>query len=498
MGRMSDSPAAAALGLLAAWNDPTDGLALYDAYAADALLPLRLDVLPRRAIDRREFAYLIAAAARTRGGLTPPIEAPELGATHQDGDHAVLRVHARDLDLLIGCVREPDGWRAGWITLAPEGELPGYGAGLALALAETGVLAGARLYAPRGWLDAAYHRKHLRPAPELVVLPDARFGCQSSTQCCEGGFNIAVPAAAQALLDAVPWEHLAPQLAGTRLEPLPDGTLLLRRAHERCRFLEADKRCMLHAQFGFQPFPVCSSYPFEFTDTPDGVAVPASTACPSARRGLGPLVSDRQGDLHDRLALVGARPQPARFQLAPGRVVDWPTLRAAEADLQDALSRGDLALADRLYLGERALLARLGHDLPAHRPQAPADAPLHAWLAAFDEPLGFTQAAPPRSWRGAPQEDEWVAMLQNLMAAKVYTYEHDLLAAWHVAVFLGVAAMRGAGGDRLPDDRLWQLNRIFRHNSVFRMLGGDLQARAADPGFGVELLSLPGPVVHPA
>jgi Fe-S-cluster containining protein len=72
----------------------------------------------------------------------------------------------------------------------------------------------------------------------------------------------------------------------------PQGDLVLRHVEGACEFLEADGKCAIHAQLGFEAKPeACRRFPFFTTEGADGTRyVRASFACPTVVgcRGAGP------------------------------------------------------------------------------------------------------------------------------------------------------------------------------------------------------------------
>jgi Fe-S-cluster containining protein len=113
---------------------------------------------------------------------------------------------------------------------------------------------------------------------EQVVLPETRFGCIGSGDCCQSYHLGTLTDADLALLDRLPlreqFPHLEPPYWFERA--LRDGTTgrYLKTTDFRCVFLRDDCRCGLHAAFGAENKPsMCRTYPFEEYVTFDGAQV---------------------------------------------------------------------------------------------------------------------------------------------------------------------------------------------------------------------------------
>src|SRR5687767_6878770 len=113
---------------LAALRDPAAGEALYDSYAADAMLLLRGEGLPRHAVQRSDFAWSVAALARlrrTRDGepLRPALAEHRVLEVQDEGDRAMVCFEADEvlgaqaLKAAAGLVRDAGGWKVAWVTL---------------------------------------------------------------------------------------------------------------------------------------------------------------------------------------------------------------------------------------------------------------------------------------------------------------------------------------------------------------------------------------------
>lgn len=518
------------LGLL---DDPYAGKALHACYAAEARLAFKEDVVAAGEVGADAYAMGLAIAAMVHDELRPGVvrrpvlRDPVLVELAEEPDgrrvawyRATEAEEGQAVRIAVGYLREPDGaWRIGWLTLAPAIAAWSYAEGLVQALADFPFMVAAGLTVPRSWLDLAWHRLHGHPRPALSFLPEARFACHGSGACCVKGFATDIPAGAQALVDAIPWERHAPHLAGTRFERVDEVRVRLKQPDEDCRFLAADGRCRIHAIVGRSVFPACTSYPMSFQPTPEGVAVATSPACPSARANLGPPLADRTADLYMRLAMLGATPVPP-FRLEQDGEPDWEGYKAAEAALLALLDRADLPLARRLWLGSRwldhaaegvvptpAVLeaepAPTTHDPDGRRADLLAGFAAHVGLAAPDD--AASDDVPPDDARPGPArplpaaaEATLAGVLRNHLHAKTIAGKHGLRFAHHMGVLAYVlacwAAARHPSGTP-PERVFWQLGAALAHGKLRQAIEAqpELLAAVADPAFGAWLLGDPPP-----
>ena len=497
------TPAAAFDAYLAALADPAAG-GLLALYAPDA--PMFVD---GQVVEARNVAPTALAGASRR----PALQGVRLDAPTIADDQALAWFEATDaiagtpLTGVVGFARQPDGrWAIAFATLAPARRTWDWAFARAQAVAEAALAANGGLRTLRGWLDAAYHRRTLKPRPPLQLLPEARFRCHGDTACCDIEPMIVVPAAAQAVIDAIPWDRLGGPRPDTQLPALDGGRLLLKAQGDRCRFLDDERRCRIHKALGRQPLPACGAYPLRFTATPDGVAATLAMTCPSARNGLGPALDDDLEDLYERLLAVPELPTREKHHLAPGVAVPWETFQAAEATLLALLADADTPLVRRLWAGERWLLATLGYE-PEALPSADASyrAPARQLVDQLLK-LVAEDAIPSLDLRDADAPAMSPALtttLRNLLFSKHYSFPLDLLTAWRVGMLLAVAAIALEEGTPapMPKERLLRLHDPFFNSSVFRVLRPDdgamlkLVDALGDLTFGTAILAL---VLDPA
>jgi hypothetical protein len=361
--------------------------------------------------------------------------------------------------------------RVGWCTLATRVETWSYAGGLLQSLADYPWMRQTEPAMARALLDASYFRRYWRAPVKFTTLPDARFSCHMSTACCKHDFEITLPPEAQLLIDAMPWQTLAPHLSGTRLAQRPDGKLQLKALDETCRFLGTRGQCLVHQTLGRQPFGPCSVFPYAFAQTPDGIAVSLSPICGSTRLGLGVAPLDREDDLREKL--VQAEPRSVTvYRLAPQMEIPWESFRDVEKALCDCLAAEHLSMRRRLHIGTR-LLGALSRGEPVDmqhwlsEPQAEISGELReAIRGMLGRILAWDRAAlrtlpstiPSNLFKIEVRESPIVArILRYTVYSKVYSYPFDLTTAHNLLIVLCLLAivMQDASSGPLTD-LLWQ------------------------------------------
>lgn len=305
-----------------------------------------------------EAAHHSAVVAHDAGGL--PLAAialrrwtPDPGTADQGT--AVFELAIAGLTdapcLAVGARFDAGTWRLAWLALLPADANPDFATGRALAAAVFPFLENVAS-PPRDWLDVAYDH-HMAPLPPpMAFLPEARFGCAGSTDCCHGAVGqILLPPEAQAFLDALPFPDV-----DRRLPVLADGNLQLLPLDGTCRLLDDQGRCRVHAWLGSPVFMPCVAYPLRFTTADDRVDVTTMHSCGTVRGNFGPRLTERLPDMQARYAVAGPSFH-AKPLLRHDRPVDWEVYRAVEADLLAALQLTALPLHRRLWIGARLLAA---------------------------------------------------------------------------------------------------------------------------------------------
>ncbi|MEB3329509.1 MAG: hypothetical protein VKQ33_09785 [Candidatus Sericytochromatia bacterium] len=479
---------------LLAWSEhPRGGLVLHGLYAPEALLSYQYETVPAAEVDAQAYELHLAARANLRAGSPQGSAEPYFrklslaGARREDGDRVVAWFDAtesgtgQDLAIAVGFRRTGDAWRIGWLTLAATPQAWDYDLGRAQAVAEFPAARAGDMAAPRTWLDLAWHRQFGYPRPALLVLPEARFSCQSSGTCCGVGFDVDVERSAQDVIDAIPWDRHHPPLQGTRLPVRSDGRLQLKGVDETCRFLDEQRHCRIHAILGRAVFPVCDEYPFIATGTPDGVAITTSVACGTARANVGVPLTDRLPEIHARRALFPPA-AVADYRLEADGAASWPAYRAAEEALLGLLLRSELSLDQRFWLGSLYLDA-LRDGVPVNwaaleaAPGPASTVPLAARLAVLDT-VAQTMLLPAEGVLALAEDDPPTAallasMARNLIFGKRYATRYGLRAAWHAAALMATFARQARA--RHPEGRLeegtaWSIGAVMMHGRFLHVL----------------------------
>lgn len=190
--------------------------------------------------------------------------------------------------------------------------------------------------------------------PIIHIPEDAKFECHHCGTCCQ-------------IFQRIPIEQHRLRHLGTKkrfLETLAElgvdparvfkeeagEAVVARKSCGACIFWDAEKLCLIHRIAGEEWKPqVCRDFPYIFRETPDGVYVGLSFACPSVRAKLGqPLAQAKE-----RLAVHAL--QAARRDSVSGEVrfderfsVPWEGYVAIERSFRALLQRQDLPLAQRL------------------------------------------------------------------------------------------------------------------------------------------------------
>ena len=322
---------------LTALCDPDGGEVLYQMHASDAAV--RHASAIRRAADVDGVSFGRAhRELNVRGrDILPKLSRPALlqGPLNASDVESVAWFEVTEtrerlkLIAALGLRMQAGMRRIGWCTLASQVETWSYKDGLLQSLADYPWMRRAEPATARALLDAGYFRRYWREPVKFTTLPDARFSCHMTTACCKHDFEITLPPEAQLLIDAMPWQTLAPHLSGTRLTERPDGKLQLKTTNETCRFLGARGQCLIHQTLGRQPFGACSVFPYAFAQTPEGIAVSLSPICGSTRLGLGSAPLDREDDLREKLVQAEPRRTDA-FRLTQKMEVPWESFRVIE------------------------------------------------------------------------------------------------------------------------------------------------------------------------
>jgi hypothetical protein len=505
---------------LAALGDSASGRELLALHAPQAIVPDGNRLRACGAVAPDQFAIEHRARCEAGAGVLPDfgnpvaLEMPVPAADRESGTTAWFEVTeartGRSMHLALGVVSIDDTPRIDWCTVTTRAEPWPYRQGLLRSLADYAWLLKAEPVPSRLLLDASYFRLCWRAPLPLRTLPGARFSCRMSTVCCRNEFEIALAPEAQHVIDAVPWDAVEPRLAGTHLPVRPDGRLQLKQANVPCRFLGADRQCLMHRAVGLQPFDTCAIYPYTFARTPDGVDVALSPVCPSARAGIGMEVAACEDDLRDRLAQAQPRVAGA-LCLSPGRSISWPDFRGIEQGLLSCIGAGELPLRRRLYVGCRTLgaigrdqpfdtAAWLSEPLPDILPELrTALRGMLQKILGWDRPVlrSLPPAIPEDLSRLEARDGSMVVrILENMLFSKSYSFQYDLTTAFNFAIvlYLLVLVMQAATPGPLPDNHWQELGALGVHGLLKDVLHDGVpegfRSALGTPEFGLWLLAV--------
>lgn len=239
----------------------------------------------------------------------------------------------------------------------------------------------------------------------IRTLPEARFACQSSGECCQNYTFGPLSEGDVARLDAVDIAGAFPELTRPYLKGIEHNgrtQIYLETEDDACVFLQPDQRCGIHAKFGAEVKPgFCQIYPIQALPTIDGVKYYDHGECASfaISAASGPPLSEQVERLIELVPEKYSLFHPA-VGLEPGVQCDYGYVLA----LQDALvelvgmregSAGDAVRAigrmARRFVGglggcpleagqpELTVEAALGGDRARYYPE-PDEAPLASQL----------------------------------------------------------------------------------------------------------------------
>ena len=228
------------------------------------------------------------------------------------------------------------------------------------------------------------------------VLPEARFACQGSGECCRGySFGPLTEGDLTRLagLDiAGTYPHLGPGPYTTER----DGKHYLRKNGEACMFVLPDQRCSLHAAFGADSKPAfCRLYPIRITPTLAGLKMYDNGECATF------AVSSSAGrPLTEEVPRLRALLPPGRLhihhpmvELREGVVCDYGHYERLEAILCEVAAQApDTGIALRVigHLAQRFIDRVSSCALAAGEPDQTIN-------DAMSEPISLEAAPDPRA-----------------------------------------------------------------------------------------------------
>ncbi|MBC7545636.1 MAG: hypothetical protein H7338_23145, partial [Candidatus Sericytochromatia bacterium] len=207
-------------GYLAACGAPWDFAAHYDSLAGTALVASDPHLVPKATVDRRAFVRCHRLALKRSPVARTLVWHPGETVRHiEDGEQVtvVIRLEERSCrrqwlglfvfaaggGIVAACLLDPASEGKD-----PSGEPASAATLLALALGELAAWRPGPGGEPVNGILLSHRRLTMTADLALRALPEARFTCQNSGQCCAIRFPIVVSAPAAVVLAALPWEAL--------------------------------------------------------------------------------------------------------------------------------------------------------------------------------------------------------------------------------------------------------------------------------------------------
>lgn len=180
-------------------------------------------------------------------------------------------------------------------------------------------------------------------AVKILMVPGQRFTCTACGKCCSRPWDIEVrPEKAQQIRESELFQEKVKE--GYTPLTLVEGEIQLgRRKDGSCVFLEEDLLCSYHGRYGERAKPVpCQTFPFQYTETPDGVWVALHFSCPAVLSGYGEACESYQESLADFYTeckpLPGQAAYDGRVKLTERASVDWNQYKMLEQKLYFSLN----------------------------------------------------------------------------------------------------------------------------------------------------------------
>ncbi|GEM_PF-4488362 len=396
-------------------------------YSPDALVTAGDRIAPRGALTATEYQ-----TAFDEGDPKPyrllAID-PEGHAPTEEDFVAALRVTDaanREFDVLAWCksardseTENPSGWLIMGLIPREADSLRSWPELQARVWGELAQRDNKLAYHP---LDLMVRRLWPEAPPKLIALPESRFTCQDRGECCHvGRWGVEIPKEAHEALQFVQWNGVITGLEGKELfRELPprddeEASRISFAVNETdsCVFhLPVDdgarKICGVHATLGRPVVLVCETYPFTFTETPDGVCAYTSFVCRSSASNQGQPFTEREENILTRFRrLQGAVPRVEdRVPWAQwSDAISWNAYRQIEQRLLDILDRSALPHYNRLIDAYRFMVL-----LESSREVVQDD---DAWISDAWERLA--QAPPIDIAESIDSQDEMVKLLTILM-----------------------------------------------------------------------------------
>ncbi len=201
-------------------------------------------------------------------------------------------------------------------------------------------------------------------------LPHHRYECTSCGRCCRAAWTIAVDRVGEEALRQSQTYQSQQRSGYQPLKTVSERVALARDENNACLFLTSDNFCEIHAELGGTQKPiVCQTYPYLFTETPDGVYTSLSYACPAVLEGQGGWVEEQRAALETLLELRwDDLPRAAsvgnQVEICRDLWWEWSDYLQLETRLLELFSADDPA-GSLLELAGRLLFFAKSHGLDA-------------------------------------------------------------------------------------------------------------------------------------
>ena len=182
---------------------------------------------------------------------------------------------------------------------------------------------------------------------KLHLPTDQSFACTSCGRCCRACWTIAVEPEAEPAIRSSQAYQARVREGFLPLTIQQERVAVARKHDNSCTFLDQDNLCELHRELGGEHKPVvCQTYPYLLTETPDGIFITLSYACPAVSEGTGPPVEQQRAYLEQMISRRGDKvPQTPRVtesvEMTRGHNLSWSEYRKLEDELLAGLSQQD-------------------------------------------------------------------------------------------------------------------------------------------------------------
>lgn len=179
---------------------------------------------------------------------------------------------------------------------------------------------------------------------KLHLPPQQNFACTSCGRCCRASWTITVDQQAEARIRQSQAYQARVKDGFQPLVVRQERLAIARQESEACTFLDEQNLCELHRELGAHGKPlVCQTYPYLLTQTPDGVFVALSYACPAAMQGSGPSIEEHRTQLEAMIAqgsdeMPQGSPVGDWVEVTTRSGLSWSDYLRLEAELLDCLS----------------------------------------------------------------------------------------------------------------------------------------------------------------